>query len=237
MVYVIPNTLEITPVDPYDTESLTATVWIRGDTFNVWCADFGGSWTRTNIYLYRRNVTTGETWSTPVSTYDCTNQCCLDVQTLAWAPDGGQGWQITFNVINPLHITSGNSTTYEFLAVDKGDQASKPEGRVAKQTVIVTRDPYCVNNPCSLTCSPTCYTCPTMPACAACVSDPCGEACTPRPCTQCPAQTTCTGGNGDTCASGDYLCQIIDYAKKNPVVVVAGVVVLYLIMSPPRRSK
>jgi hypothetical protein len=238
MVYVVQNSLAITPVDPYDSESLTATVWIRGDTFNVWCDDFGGAWTKTEIYLLRRNVTAGQTWATAetVATYDCTGQCCLDIHTLAWAPDGNQGWLIQFDTLNPLHVTAGNTTTYEFLAVDKGDLATKDATRTAKKTVIVARDPFCINNPCDASCPLNCAVCPSDSRCTSiCTATPCAEGCPNYTnCTVCPSYPGCSTPG---CESGDYICQIIDFAKKNPIVVVGVVVGAYLLLSPPRRSK
>jgi len=203
MVYVLPSTLTITPANPFNTEPLTATVWIRNDNFDGYCQDLF-SWTKTNIYLYMRNITSGTPW-TIVKTYDCTTQCCLDGDTHQTAPDGRQGWYITFDQMNPLPIASGNTATYEFMAVDQGDQDKKPAGRIAKQTVIVSRD---ISDPCYTT--PCGSGCPDATACGKC------------------GNPACTGD----CAAGDYVCQIIDYVKKNPLVAVAGVVVLYLLMSP-----
>jgi len=147
MVHVCSNTLSISPVDPYTTDSIRVTAWIKGDAFNLYCP--GGSpnpitgFTRTNIHLLRRNVGAGQSrlQADHVATYDCYTRCCLDNNTAREIPGhpGEHGWQIGFDLTNPI-TTPG---TYEFFAVDEEDynKTNYANDRIGARTVVVVRDP------------------------------------------------------------------------------------------------
>lgn len=144
MVHVIPDSLKITPADPYTTDKLTATTHIAGDWFNVNCGGLGG-YTRTYIHLLRRNVTKGETWvqAQKVSTYDCYSQCCMDFGIITGAAEYGYH-VINFDALKPAPVG-----IYEFMAVDDEDfkKQSYQADRVAKFTLEVTPDPTVVIPP------------------------------------------------------------------------------------------
>ncbi len=147
MVHVCSNTLSIDPVDPYTTDSIHVVTWIKGDAFNIYCP--GGSpnpiigATRTYIHLLRRNVDLGQTraQATHVATYDCYTRCCLDNDTASEIPGhpGEHGWQIGFDVINPIPSPG----RYEFFAVDDEDykKTNYASDRIGALVFEVTRDP------------------------------------------------------------------------------------------------
>jgi hypothetical protein len=146
MVFVYSNTLSISPSDPYTTDSIRVSAWIGVDLLDGGCQGIMG-YTRTNIYLMRRNVGTGETRSQAVkiAMYDCSTKCCLDPNIYISVPGhpGRYGWEIGFDAINPIP-TPGK---YEFFVVDEGDyrKTTYPQDRTAALTFTVAQDP--VNPP------------------------------------------------------------------------------------------
>jgi hypothetical protein len=205
MVYVLPNTLIINPASATTTATLNASVWYAKDPLDTSCT-FLSDGVKTKIHLLRRKE--GQSWAQAITVlvYDC-SFCCLDNSTWGTSPTGFAGWYYEF----PSFHAPSSAGIYEYIAADQGDLSSLSVGRTATMTIEITQDP---SDPC--------------------LTNPCLNQCDAKPCSVCPSQVGCTGG-GTTCDPGDYVCQIIDYVKQNPIVVVAGVVVLYLLMSPPKR--
>lgn len=146
MVFVYSNTLSIDPIDPYTTDSIHVSAWIGGDAVQLYCPGGGTplwGFTRTYIHLMRRNLDLGQTraQATHISQYDCYTQCCLDDMNWTEVPGhpGSKGWQIGFDIINPI----SSPGKYEFFAVDDEDykKTSYAADRIGALTFEVTRDP------------------------------------------------------------------------------------------------
>jgi hypothetical protein len=212
MVYVYSGTLQMTPVNPYNTDQLSFSAYIGFDLGNLACpfgVDLG--YTRTSIHLLQRNVSTQPLWTnaTKVATIDCTTQCCLDTENDTAVPghSGSLGWEVVFPSFN-----APATGTYEYLAVDDADYKNTyyPENRVSKLQIIISQDPSdpCYEDHCA-------YGCPDASKCGMCGNPEC---------------------TGDECASGDYMCQIIDYVKKNPLVAIVGAFIAVMVLMPPKRK-
>jgi hypothetical protein len=145
MVYVFPNTLQISPPDPLNTERVVASAYIGiGWDLNFPCGAALG-YTKTYIHLLRRHADSAETWAkaVKVATYDCSTQCCLNLTKAQFIPNNPgnnfTGWRIEFP---PLHTMPVG--VYEFMAIDDGDFkniAAVDTNRVAILRVEVIQDP------------------------------------------------------------------------------------------------
>jgi hypothetical protein len=147
MVYVFPNSLRISPTDPLNTEKPVVSAYIAmdyGGLLNFPCGA-GIGYTKTYIHLLRRVADIGQTWAKAdeVAIYDCSTQCCLNLETLEDSIPGnpGQyGWYIEFP---PLHVMPAK-TTYEFLVIDDGDfknLTTVDASRTATLRVTIQQDP------------------------------------------------------------------------------------------------
>lgn len=148
MVYVIPDSLRITPIDPTNSDKMQATAVVKMDFGNVPCGAPLIEYTKTYIHLLRRDSVNGQLWTTAdeVAKYDCRTECCCN-----GSGDGTHA--ITFDLMKPA-----NPGHYEFMAVDDADflKESYQPSRVAKYSVTVSQDPElidpCDTFPCGVGC-------------------------------------------------------------------------------------
>ena len=213
MVYVLPNTMSITPVFPETDDAISVKVFITPEKYtlgieNRTCGSVLG-YTKTYIHLLVKDRDEYKTWALAdeIATYDCYTQCCLNEKTMTTSPDGSViGWWITFK---PIEIADHG--TYEFMAIDDGDYkklATVDASRVATKTIVVNQSAE-------------------DKLLEQCAINPCGSGCPGANSSTCTQDST-----SEECSSSDIMCLV----KQNAPYIALGLVFLFMFASQSKGS-
>lgn len=143
MVYIYPNTLQVSPANPYNTDQIAVSCYIGLDFFD------NTGWpdpTRTYEYLLMRPASPTGTWvgAQIVATYDCWDVNCWEgmagqeVSQIPNNPNANYGYLITFPAFN-----APSPGSYELMAVDYGDygKSTYDPTRTATFNLTVSQNP------------------------------------------------------------------------------------------------